>query len=395
MANPPAEPDQLRRPGPDRTILLVGSLVWLALVALWLTWSPFDLSTAGRDYPPAPTSAFDLLGNLVLLAPFGATVAALAPRRGVLLAALAGALVSAGMEAGQIYLPDRVVSVVDLLLNTAGAAAGAAVMLRLRARVRPCAAVLALVGLVYTAFLLQAAWAGYSFRRGMNFSGWNPSFGIAIGDESQADVGGIYVYQGQVENGVICAGAGTDTVCAGPSADAERRDRLVRHAEEGQWVMLRAAFMSASDSQAGPRRLVTFSRGGYQRNATLGQEHTALVVRLRTALMGENGRRYELRVPDAIHAGTPETVEVVARRGDIRVSIASTGQARVEDFRLDGLAGAILLRGPGAVSSVEVTRSRRASLVVLVFPALLLPAAFAFRRRQTRSVPPGPTRGPA
>ncbi len=380
----------MRPGGPDLTILLVGSLVWLALVALWLTWSPFDFSTAGRDYPPAPTSAFDLLGNLVLLAPFGATLAALAPRRGVLLAALVGALVSAGMEAGQIYLPDRVVSVVDLLLNTAGAAAGAAVMLRLRARVPPRSAVVALVGLVYTAFLFQAAWAGYAFRRSMGFSGWDPSFGIAIGDESQADVGGIYVYQGQVENGLICAGAGTDTVCAGPSADTERRKRLVRQAEEGQWVLLRAAFMSASDSQAGPRRLVTFSRGGYQRNATLGQERTAVVVRLRTALMGENGRRYELRVPDAIHVGTPETVEVAASPGDVRVSIASRRQTRVVQFRLDGLASAILLRGPGIVSSVELTRSRRASLVVLLFPALLLPAAFVFHRHQQRSVPPRP-----
>jgi len=71
----------------------------------------------------------DLLANLALYMPLGFALAACAARRGALaataLAALGCTLLSAGVEAAQMFLPARTPSLWDLALNIAGGAAGA------------------------------------------------------------------------------------------------------------------------------------------------------------------------------------------------------------------------------------------------------------------------------
>jgi VanZ family protein len=86
-----------------------------------------------------PGGRGDLVANLVLYAPLGfalalALQARLRPAAASLLAALACLLLSAAMEIGQLHIPRRASSGLDLLLNGIGGAAGAVAAIWLRPR---------------------------------------------------------------------------------------------------------------------------------------------------------------------------------------------------------------------------------------------------------------------
>ncbi|SNS17805.1 VanZ like family protein [Noviherbaspirillum humi] len=114
-----------------------GLFAYLALV-VYASWYPFS-GWQNKGLPPwgflsAPLpyywSGFDLLANVVGYMPLGALfVFAVHPRlRGigaVGLGFICCTLLSALMEAGQTYLPSRVSSNLDLLLNAGGGLAGA------------------------------------------------------------------------------------------------------------------------------------------------------------------------------------------------------------------------------------------------------------------------------
>jgi VanZ family protein len=100
-------------------------------LAPWRGWR--DLGVAPFAYLTAPVprhlTAFDLIVNVLGYMPLGALVVlASHPRvRGapaVLLAVVAGALLSGTVEALQTYLPSRVPTNIDLATNTLGALAG-------------------------------------------------------------------------------------------------------------------------------------------------------------------------------------------------------------------------------------------------------------------------------
>lgn len=92
--------------------------------------SPFAFLTAPK---PRYITDFDLLTNVLGYFPFGALVVlALHPRmsggRATLVALVAGALLSACMEAFQTWLPSRISSNIDLITNALGALLGGAVV---------------------------------------------------------------------------------------------------------------------------------------------------------------------------------------------------------------------------------------------------------------------------
>lgn len=100
-------------------------------LAPWRGWR--DLGVAPLAYLTAPVprhlTTFDLMVNVLGYVPLGALVVlALHPRvRGVvavLMALVAGALISGTIEALQTYLPSRVPSNIDLATNSLGALAG-------------------------------------------------------------------------------------------------------------------------------------------------------------------------------------------------------------------------------------------------------------------------------
>jgi VanZ family protein len=101
-------------------------------------WRDHGLKPFGYLFAPWPrhVTRFDLVVNVLGYLPFGfLCVAALYPRlRGAAafaIAAASGAAVSVLLEASQNYLPTRVATNIDVVANIAGAAAGAAMALRL------------------------------------------------------------------------------------------------------------------------------------------------------------------------------------------------------------------------------------------------------------------------
>jgi VanZ family protein len=115
-----------------------GALVFYTVLIVYASWYPFSgwrsngLPLTAFMFAPLPYywTGFDVVTNVIGYMPFGTLlVFALYPRlRGVpalLLACVAGTLLSAAMEIGQNFLPSRVPSNLDLLTNAAGAALGA------------------------------------------------------------------------------------------------------------------------------------------------------------------------------------------------------------------------------------------------------------------------------
>ncbi len=109
-----------------------------SLVIIYASLQPFS----GWQYGATPPGAFllqpwprwinleDVVFNFIAYLPLGfllalALCARLRPGAAVLLATLAGAVLSGAMETAQQHLPARIASAVDLLLNSGGAAAGA------------------------------------------------------------------------------------------------------------------------------------------------------------------------------------------------------------------------------------------------------------------------------
>ncbi len=107
-------------------------LIVYASLAPWSGWRDLGVSPWAFLTAPLPRhiTGFDVAVNVAGYAPFGAIgVLALHPRlrgvRAVLVAVVAGVLLSAGIEALQSYLPRRIASNVDFAANSAGAALGA------------------------------------------------------------------------------------------------------------------------------------------------------------------------------------------------------------------------------------------------------------------------------
>jgi len=110
-----------------------GMLLLYSGLAPWSGWRDLGIHAFAFLTAPWPryTTAFDLVVNVVAYLPFGALIVlALYPRvRGasaIALGALGGLLLAGLVEAVQTYLPTRVASNVDLLSNSLGALAGAA-----------------------------------------------------------------------------------------------------------------------------------------------------------------------------------------------------------------------------------------------------------------------------
>jgi len=121
---------------PTRTLwLLIGGILFLTVYGSLYplsSWRTPDSSLLAQFFTRTDRLSFgDLATNLVIYIPFGFVLAQLGagsrPLRAVLLATLAGLMLSALMETLQAFLPQRVSSVYDFALNGIGAAIGAAI----------------------------------------------------------------------------------------------------------------------------------------------------------------------------------------------------------------------------------------------------------------------------
>lgn len=348
---------------------------WLAVVAAWLTWTPFEVSEIPNVLEVFPgTSVPDVAGNVLLLAPFGAIVVLCSARYSVKRAAILAALLSASLELGQIWIFGRTASVWDVVLNTAGAAVAAHLAVRLTTRIRALRVVTAIAAAVFVIIVAYVLYASRVYGQGMRLAGWNDSFAIAAGDE----VGGARRYVGETSAARICAGEGRERLCAGPDAPATIRASLARLAERSQVVEVEAHVRSGSSVHSDLTRIVTFSRGPFERNITLGQQGESLVLRLRTPMNGENGLSNELVSDGVLSLGVPTSIRVRYDHARVTTRLHSGQRTRVIEHIFDGLAAPLLVRGSGPVTSVQSSRARKLTMVILAIP-LLLAGAWTIR----------------
>ncbi|WP_423195189.1 MULTISPECIES: VanZ family protein [unclassified Cupriavidus] len=143
---PPSPPLQPRQPEldgwlPRHSPLARVGLICFTLLVVYASLYPFSgwvdngISPFAFLNAPKPryVTEFDLITNVLGYCPFGALVVlALHPRisgaRATLIALVAGALLSAVMEALQTWLPNRIPSNIDLITNALGALLGAAII---------------------------------------------------------------------------------------------------------------------------------------------------------------------------------------------------------------------------------------------------------------------------
>lgn len=414
------------------------------LLILFVTLLPFDFQPVGppsglagrlaatRERPP---HHFDAPGNLLLFLPFGLALAGLLRARGwasgklLLAAAGGGAAFSMGIEATQLFLPSRDPSVMDVLMNSLGAALGGALVFPAGRRIETWArgwvragsslsrrglAVAAGVHLLLTLALpvLVLPWSHRSLRA------WDSGYLLALGNEAD----GSRPWRGTIwrvefaarslageeaervwTRGLAAAagesflgrywmdGANADADPAGTLPQLEWRGAfpvqpgqgttfdsgaylrsvvppggLLHQLSAADAFTLAVEFATADTDQEGPARIVTLSEDDSFRNFTLGQWHETLVFRLRTPLTGENGAEPELYLPGVCQAGR-------------RVHVLISFDGRTVRTWVDGRPGTSLdlSMRPGAALLYRLLPGRlfwmkeyEAIYALLVFPAI-------------------------
>jgi VanZ family protein len=113
--------------------LAAALLGYIVLVIFLLTWNPFSLTLPEHLQLSFRIGPRDALANVLLFLPVGFLfrLGQGRPRGAILL----GAAISAGIEAGQFFIPGRTPSVVDVAMNTVGSWIGAGLYDLLSARI--------------------------------------------------------------------------------------------------------------------------------------------------------------------------------------------------------------------------------------------------------------------
>ena len=272
----------------------------------------------------------DIAENVLLYLPLG-----LVAGGGVLRALLIGLALSTTAETVQLFSAGRFPGLLDIMANSAGAAAGSIIAAGLRrcgwdpqsvAVPKSAAWLLLGVGLLCGAALIPIPVPE-------DFANWDPSCRLLFGDE----LNGGRRWQGEIPEAAILAGPVSPGVIqklvAGGPGSIERlsselpRTYLIRipaHLDtrlkpvqepaavskqlftevqpRGQLSIL-LWIATADQRQQGPARIVTFSRDALHRNFTIGQEHRRIVFRLRTPATGENGADPEAETAPVLTTG--------------------------------------------------------------------------------------------
>ncbi len=384
---------------------------WVVLLCLG-TLAPFDFTreaaAAGArfsfgNYQQDP---LDFVFNVVLFVPLGVLAWSQARRTGtgvagsLLLCAAAGGCLSAAIEYVQGWLASRDSSLLDVLSNTVGAGLGAWLAHRwgarasrayARSRLRTTRAVpwvAAALGVVTlaTSGLLQAQ---------TRLSNWDDQFPLLVGNEATGD----RPWRGQLFSVAIFSGAtaadslrqfaidgeaslpaerlasfdlqgsatsggvaGMMPTPDGPEDVGGTSSWLAHPVDAAPWVRrirdtnaftLRVRCATADMAQGGPARIVSNSADIALRNFTIGQQGTALVVRLRTPATGVNGNEPELVMPAVFTDAAPRDLLVSYDGATLAVAVAGSHQvARLE--LTPGLVAARAFVAPWQLRAAQV-----------------------------------------
>lgn len=359
--------------------------VWLLAVSVWLALSPFELRTSGPpDYVWFPRIDFGVLGHLVLLLPFAAWLGVVAHarrwRRPFLVPWAVVTGLAVVLEVGQLWIDGRTFAPHDIV---AGVVGGALVIVGARIALQKGIGWDRALGLVGIATFLAVAGAvvvGGTFPdRDFRLARWDPWHVVLVGQEGD----GSRTYLGDISGARICAGGSPERRCVRPGAGPAEREALVRMLHETQELTVSARVRSAVADQEGPARIVTFSESFYQRNMTLAQRDTDLILRLRTPWTGADGRDRQFLLPDAVPVGIPTRVEARFSGGEVTL-VAETEGRRVAGTYPAGSEGSILeiREGPGAVGKPYLLSRGAVVGAGLVFMGLGLGTAWGLRARR-------------
>lgn len=348
--------------------LAAGASIVAALL-LAATLAPFDFrpqpgpATAGAYldlFLMGKSNFADALNNTLLFLPLGFLLAATlrARRAGVgatlALVLSAGGGLSLGIELAQLFLPSRVASPLDVVSNACGAGLGAVACALAEVWARSAPRLLA--GLA--AYLALAAGASAALQPTVSLASWDPGYRLLIGNEANGRRPWRgYVADLRAASLALEPAAARQLLGGGTTPDFEanrvfdytltgsdglrdrtgsapdltwRHERPANQPPRGvridgqQWlrsagpmraateaIRARSAFTlavtvaAASPDQAGPARIVSLSYNSSQRNLTLGQSGPDLVVRIRTASNGPNGRYQQLIAPGVLAEDSP------------------------------------------------------------------------------------------
>ena len=107
--------------------------------------------------------------------------------------------------------------------------------------------------------------------------------------------------------------AGIMDLNGGSITPLDFNDKLLKACQKSNELSIEVVLMSASLKQAGPARIVSFSKDTLSRNFTLGQENKSLILRLRTTDNDGNGSKIVVNLVDV--AKEPMHLIVTYRAG--------------------------------------------------------------------------------
>lgn len=204
-------------------------------------------------------------------------------------------------------------------------------------------------------------------RQPADFSNWEKGFGLLIGNETTDD----RPWRGAITeltltpallppdrwhiattNALTVRDVYSNGEGVAPWSSEEVR-RFAERARKAGRLTVFARLRTASAEQSGPARIVTFSRGPWLRNFTLGQEGTEAVFRLRTPV-------------SAPHGPEPEAVTLPLLDADSEVEIAATYDGEVSRIYVNGgLAAYVDLAAAGCTISAVCGTERGLAAVAL------------------------------
>jgi VanZ family protein len=365
--------------------------IWSILLILIVTLFPFNfefkdisLSLLINSFY-APSYLKDVLANILLFFPFGFSLAGLSRKKqlggiaALVLVLTVSTTFSYIIETLQIFLPSRSPTLTDIQANSLGGFLGffafqlfSSVVLGELNKYFSLKKLTALfISYAIVAFIASLALLNYN-----NFSNWDESFPLLIGNEQTGDrpwngyVSEITIADkaiGEKEIEQILSGFPTsdtigDSLVAFYQLEAKESYRDLRgnltelswhkqsleakeRTEElaltsNHWLetvnpatsitkklretsqfSLITKLATANHTQTGPARIISLSENGYLRNFTLGQEGSDLVFRLRTPITGENGTKPEIIIPDVFDDTKFHTLIVTYNGAELRFYI--------------------------------------------------------------------------
>ncbi|MEO8256957.1 MAG: VanZ family protein [Acidobacteriota bacterium] len=340
--------------------------VWL-LCFVAGTLAPFNfMAAAGLEhglqlfqYGTLERDPVHFLLNLLLFVPLGFLLHHAGRRRSlalpiVVLAGVAGMVISGTVEYLQAFLPTRDSSLIDVLANTVGSIVGAVVGRRWGVsaesrlvRWRAATSTGMLAGLLGS-FLIVALVVSGTLQARSRLSNWDSGYPLLIGNEHTSDrpwrgrvlslditdaatpaaivrrfsAGEVVGLPGAPIGSFVFDGRPPYQDASGTVPDLEWRERSHTPGPVDGWLPARSWLESGSPasglaqrlrqtnaftlrvrcatedtSQDGPARILSSSVSPYLRNFMLGQQGSDLVFRLRTPDTGLNGYPLEVYVP--------------------------------------------------------------------------------------------------